>query len=205
MQEVGASRTGVLLGTTPLASALIAIAVFAAPIQAGLVAGTILIVVGGAALSWEQERPAHFHRIGVVIALVVALLFGIRDNIVRWIGPATEAEPLVQTFVLFIGGSVAVGLYLIGRGSLDDQIMRMRASIVPFLPVALLHSLGNIFLLEAFNSGRVTVAAPLVATAALWSVVLAAAFYRTSEAIGRRVTVVALVIVVGGMLIGITR
>ncbi len=202
---VGASRTGVLLGTTPLASALIAIVVFDEPILAGLIAGTVLIVAGGVALSWERERPAYFQRIGVVIALCVALLFGIRDNVVRSLGGDTAAEPLVQTFVLFIGATMALGLYLLARRRAEPRVERLKRSALPFVPVAILHALGNVFLLEAVNSGRVTVAAPLVATAALWSVILAALLFRTSEAIGVRVVVVAVAIVGGGVLIGVTR
>jgi drug/metabolite transporter (DMT)-like permease len=205
VQEIGASRTGVLLGTTPVASALIAIAVFDEPIRAGLAAGTVLIVAGGIVLSWERKRPVYFRRIGMIIALIVAVTFGIRDNVVRWVGGDVSAEPLVQTFVLFIGATAALGLYLLIRGGSEPRLERLRTSVAPFLPVAILHALGNVFILEAVNSGRVTVAAPLVATAALWSVLLAAVSFRTSEAIGARVVVVAIGIVAGGVLIGATR
>ena len=205
VQEVGASRTGVLLGTTPLAAALIAIVVFDEPIRAGLIAGTILIVAGGIALSWERSRPEYFKAIGIAIALVVALLFGIRDNVVRWLGGDAAAEPLVEVFVIFVGATVALGLYVLVRDRGGTRLERLKRSALPFLPVGILNSLGTIFIFEAFDRGRVTVASPLVATAALWSVLLAAAFFRTSEAIGPRVILVAAGIVVGGVLIGATR
>ena len=205
VQEIGASRTGVLLGTTPVASAFIAIAVFDEPIRAGLIAGTALIVAGGVALSWERKRPAYFRSIGIAIALVVALLFGIRDNLVRWVGGDAAAEPLVEAFVLFVGAAFALGVYVLARGRAQTRVERLKGAALPFLPVGILHSLGIVFLFEAIDRGRVTVAAPLVATAALWSVLLAAILFRSTEAIGRRVVFVAVGIVAGGVLIGTTR
>ena len=205
VSEIGASRTGVLLGTTPLVAALIAIAVFDEPVRAGLIAGTLLIVSGGVALSWERGRPAYFKRIGIVVALVVAVMFGIRDNAVRWVGGDAAAEPLVEAFVLFVGATVALGIYLLAHGRGHTRIERLKRSALPFLPVGILNALGTVFIFEAFARGRVTVASPLVATAALWSVVLAVVFYRRSEAIGLRVVVVAIGVVAGGVLIGATR
>ena len=123
----------------------------------------------------------------------------------RWVGGDATAEPLVEAFVLFVGATVALAVYLLARGRGQTRIERLKRSALPFLSVGILHSLGIVFLFEAFDRGRVTVASPLVATAALWSVLLAAILFRSTEAIGRRVVIVAVGIVAGGVLIGITR
>jgi hypothetical protein len=49
------------------------------------------------------------------------------------------------------------------------------------------------------------VVAPLAGTGVLWTVVLAAMFLGRSELIGRRLVVVALLVVAGGTLVGVTR
>ena len=55
---------------------------------------------------------------------------------------------------------------------------------------------------EAFYRGRVSVVSPLVATEALFGVLLAAVIIGRSELIGRHVIVAAGLIVCGGVLIG---
>jgi hypothetical protein len=51
----------------------------------------------------------------------------------------------------------------------------------------------------------VTVVAPLTGTGVLWTVVLSAIFLGRSELVGRRLVVVALLVVAGGALVGATR
>jgi uncharacterized membrane protein len=66
-------------------------------------------------------------------------------------------------------------------------------------------AIGQGALFEALDRARVTVVAPLVGTGVLWTVVLAAIFIGRSELIGRRLIVVALLVVAGGTLVGVTR
>src|SRR5439155_1026977 len=92
----------ILIGCAPLASAVIAIVFLDEPVRAGLVGGTVLVVGGGIALAGERVRPADFRAIGAAIALACALMFGIRDNLVRLAsrdvhppaGQAREPSPL---------------------------------------------------------------------------------------------------------------
>src|SRR5262249_48328776 len=56
----GPSRAAILIGVAPLVSAAVAILFLGEPVQAGLVAGTVLIVGGGIALAGERVRPEDF-------------------------------------------------------------------------------------------------------------------------------------------------
>ena len=47
VRDAGASRTSVIIGTAPLFAVAIAIVVLDEPVEAGLVVGAVLIVVGG--------------------------------------------------------------------------------------------------------------------------------------------------------------
>ena len=60
-------------------------------------------------------------------------------------------------------------------------------------------------LYEAFFRGSLSVVAPLVATESLWGVGLSAVFLRQIEGVGRRLASGACFIVVGGILIGLSR
>ena len=53
------------------------------PFRPLLLAGTALIVAGGAILARERARPSHFRVLGAVLALACAALFAVRDNVVR--------------------------------------------------------------------------------------------------------------------------
>ena len=205
VRDAGASRAGILFGVTPLVSALIAIAFFDEPFKTGLVIGTLLIVVGAIGLAWEPERPVEFKLVGLLLAVVVAVMFGIRDNVVRWTSAESETSPQVEVTVALIGATVAVGVYLVIQTRGGSPFVRARAAFIPFLPAGLLTGIGTLLLFEAFDRGRVTIVAPLAATAVLWTVVFAALFLGRSEAIGRRIVVVALLIVAGGAIIGVTR
>ena len=60
-------------------------------------------------------------------------------------------------------------------------------------------------LFAAVYRGKLTVVSPLVATEALWGVLLAAIFLRRSELVGPRLVLGAVLVVVGGVLIGVYR
>ena len=53
------------------------------PVEAQLVVGAVAIVAGGTILVAERDRPVHLRSFGILCALGAAVLFAIRDNIVR--------------------------------------------------------------------------------------------------------------------------
>ena len=60
-------------------------------------------------------------------------------------------------------------------------------------------------LLSALDRGPVTVVAPLNGTNALWTVLFAALVLGSSEAVGRRLVLAAVLVVAGGALVAATR
>ena len=205
IRTVGASRTGILIGTAPLLSALIAVAVFHEPLRAGLAAGTLLIVAGGFALIWERSRPEDWKALGALLALLVALLIGIRDNVARWATGESHVDPVIAIVAVLATASVTMLLYLLLGGRGRAPIARVRAVFVPFLPLGVLTSIGSLMVLEALARGPVTVVAPLIATQALWVVAFSAVLIRRDEAVGRRLVLAALLVVAGAALIGATQ
>ena len=202
VHAAGASRAGILFGMAPLFSSLIAIGAFGEPIRWPLVAGTLLVVAGGASLAWESERPPHYRVVGAVIAVLVAVTFGIRDNVSRSVAEHVTADPLAQATAIMLGAAIVLVLNLAVR---RDALARFRAAVGPFAPSGIVTAVGQGTLFEALDRGRVTVVAPLAGTGVLWTVVLAAIFLGRSELIGRRLVVVALLVVAGGTLVGATR
>ncbi|MGH3024316.1 MAG: EamA family transporter [Gaiellaceae bacterium] len=202
VQAAGASRAGILFGMAPLFSAFIAIVAFDEPLRWPLVVGTLLVVAGGVALAWEGERPVDYRAYGAVLAVVGAAAFGLRDNIARAVSEDVAAEPLAQSAALMLGASVALLANLFLRPS---ALPRFRAALWPFAASGLVLAVGQATLFEALDRARVTVVAPLAGTGVLWTVVFAAIFLGRSELVGRRLVVVALLVVAGGTLVGATR
>src|SRR2546421_804172 len=60
VRDGGPSRTAVLVGVAPLVSVAIALIALHEPLRAPLVAGALLIVLGGVALAGERVRPETF-------------------------------------------------------------------------------------------------------------------------------------------------
>ena len=202
VRAAGASRAGILFGMAPLFSALFAVIAFGEPFQLALAIGTLLVVAGGVVLALEGERPADYRAYGAVLAVTVAAGFGLRDNIARAVGDDVSVDPLAQSTVVMLGGSLLLVANLLRRPS---PFKRLRDAFLPYAASGVVLAIGQGALFEALDRARVTVVAPLTGTGVLWTVVLAAIFIGRSELIGRRLIVVALLVVAGGTLVGVTR
>lgn len=201
VRDAGPSRAAIFMGTAPLMSILIALTLLGEPFRPLLVVGTVLIVLGGAALAGERTRPEHFRVRGVALALLCGVLFAARDNIVRWAARDEHPPPLVAatTSLLAAAALILVYLVLVRRDRLRTYPLR---ALPAFAPAGLALAVGYDTLLAAFDRGRVSVVSPLNATGSLWAVLLAALVIGRSEGIGRRTILAALLIVAGGALIG---
>ncbi len=128
VRDAGPSRAAILIGTAPLISVLIALLVLGEPFRPPLLAGTALIVAGGAILARERARPAHFRALGAVLALTCAALFAVRDNAVRFVARGAK-----RTTARRLRGLVARGKR--GRAALPPD--RSRRGLPAKLRVAL--------------------------------------------------------------------
>ncbi len=200
----GPSRAVILIGVAPLVSAVLAIVFLGEPVHAGLLVGTVIVVAGGAALAGERVRPTEFRALGAAAALLCALMFGVRDNLVRDVARHTHPPPLLATAASLFGASALLLTYLlvVRRRELHE---RFRPAVRTFALSGLILGAAYSFLVEGLAHGRVTVVAPLNATQSLWGVVFAALVVGRSEMIGRRTVVAGLLVVAGGALIGATR
>jgi drug/metabolite transporter (DMT)-like permease len=204
VRDAGPSRASILIGTAPLMSVLIALTLLDEPFHIALVAGTVLVVAGGAALTRERVRPHDIKTLAAALALMCAALFAIRDNLVRWVARDQHPPPLVAAATSLLGAATLLAVYLIlvKRRGLPGKL---RAAVRPFAPAGVALTGGYVCLLEAFSHGRVSVVAPLNATQSLWAVAFSALALGKAEAIGSRLLVAGALIVAGGALIGIAR
>jgi uncharacterized membrane protein len=101
-----------------------------------------------------------------------------------------------------LGASIVLMANLLQQPSAPQ---RLRVGFAAFAASGIVLAIGQATLFEALDRARVTVVAPLAGTGVLWTVVFAAIFLGRSELVGRRLVVVALLVVAGGILVGATR
>jgi drug/metabolite transporter, DME family len=196
---IGASRTAILVGISPVLSAAIAIALLGEPFRAALAVGTVLIVAGGTLLAWERGGPRGLVSLGAAFGVLGAVLFSARDNFVRWAERGSSVPGVVAAACSLAAASIVLfALVAVGRRARA----RTGAAARPFLLSGLIYGTAYAFLLTAFDHGRVTVVAPLYATESLWAVVVSAIVIRRAEEVGLRLAGAALLVVAGGALIG---
>lgn len=204
VKEVGASRAAIVVGAAPLVSVTIALAVLGEPVQVPLLLGAVLIVLGCVALAGERDRPTHFRAVGLLLAFGAVVFFATRDNVVRRLAEDTTVDPQQAAAATVLAGSALMAGWLFavrGRQAVRDVNRALR----PFALPGLLWGLSYATLFEAFYRGRVSVVSPLVATEALFGVLLATLILGSSELVGRHVALGATLVVAGGVLIGVFR
>lgn len=196
---IGASRTAILVGISPVLSAMIAIALLGEPFRIALALGTVVIVAGGTLLAWERGGPGGLLSRGAALGASGAVLFSARDNFVRWAERSSSLPGVVAaTCSLAAASLVLMALVAVGGG----PRRRIRVAARPFLLSAAIYGTAYALLLTAFDRGRVTIVAPLYATESLWAVIVSAVVMRRAENVGARLALAALLVVAGGALIG---
>jgi drug/metabolite transporter (DMT)-like permease len=195
---IGPSRTAVLVGVSPVLSAAIAVTMLDEPVRAALVVGTLLVVAGGTLLVRERRGSAGLLSLGVVLGLSAALLFAIRDNLVRWAARGSDVPGFVSASASLISATVVILLVVAAR---PHAGARIRQAFRPFVLSGLVYGVSYACLYSAFDRGRVTIVAPLVATESLWAVLISIVVLRRAERIGVRLLVATALVVGGGALI----
>ena len=206
VRHAGPSRAAILVGTAPLGSVLLAMALLDEPLRPALLVGTALIVAGGAALALDPGRPAGFRALGVVLALTCAALFAGRDNAVRWIARDDDVAAAPGDRRDASGGDAGHGRLRRRRRGGTSRRRRSRARRRgPSSRPGVLLAFAYGALVTGFDRGDVGIVAPLNATQSLWGVAFAALVYGQREAIGRRTVLASVLVVLGGALIGAFR
>jgi len=200
VRDAGAARASVAVGMAPLVSVAIAFTLLGEPVKPLLLLGAFAIVLGGVVLATESGRPAHVRVLGLLFALVTMILFATRDSLIRRLSIDTDIDAAVAAAATLGSGTVVILLSLL----VTRRPVTLRP-IAAVAPTGITYGLSYVLLFEAFYRGRVSVVSPLVATESLWTVILAFAFMRGHEHVTRRLVLGALLVVVGGVLIGAVR
>jgi drug/metabolite transporter (DMT)-like permease len=200
----GPARVSVLMNTSPLLSVVIAWVVLGEPFHPDLLVGCVLIILGSLALVTERKRPEHVRVAGLVLAAGIAVCFAARDNLVRHYAEGTEVRPILAA-ALVLGAGTAFSIVAVAAERPEDAARRLRRAAAAYWPVGAALGAAYLCSFEAYYRGRISVVAPLIGTAAFFTVALSALLLRRIEGIGSHVLAGALLVVSGGALIAVFR
>jgi drug/metabolite transporter (DMT)-like permease len=201
----GPSRTGVLLAASPIFAAFIAIAWRDEPFGWGLGAATALIVLGGSFLAREGTRPEGFRAVGLLLALLAGILYGVQGNILRWAADGSGTDPIVAASLFTASGLVLLAGYHVALHGVR-AIAGIGPAIGPFVPAGIVYGLSYVCIALAYANGRVVVVSPLIATSTIFTVAATVALMgRRADAVGGRVVAATAFVVAGGVLVGLFR
>jgi drug/metabolite transporter, DME family len=195
---IGPSRTAVLVGVSPVLSAAIAVTLLGEPVRVALALGTLLVVAGGTLLVRERGGHVTLLSLGIGLGLSAALLFAIRDNLVRWAARGNDVPGFVAASASLVSATLVILIVVLMR---PNGGVRIRQAFRPFVVSGLVYGVSYACLYVAFDRGRVTIVAPLVATESLWAVLISMILLRRSERFGVRLLLAAALVVGGGALI----
>jgi drug/metabolite transporter (DMT)-like permease len=156
---IGPSRTAVLVGVSPVLSAAIAVTLLGEPVRVALVLGTLLVVAGGTLLMRERGGHVTLLSLGIALGLSAALLFAIRDNLVRWAARGSDVPGFVAASASLVSATVVILIVVLMR---PNGAARIRQAFRPFVLSGLVYGVSYACLYVAFDRGRVTIVAPLV-------------------------------------------
>src|SRR5256714_1675616 len=115
IEAVGASRTAILVGVSPLLSALFAISLLGEPVRAGLVFGRVGIVGGAVALVSPRSATARLTAAGATAGVLAATLISTRDNVVRWADTGNDVPGVVAATGCLVSATALIATLLLAR------------------------------------------------------------------------------------------
>ena len=115
-----------LLGIIPesqeVLSAAIAVTVLGEPLHVALVLGTLFVVGGGTLLVSERGGPARMLSLGLALSLGAALLFSVRDNLVRWAARSSDVPGLVAGTASLVSATLVILILVASRPNARERI-----------------------------------------------------------------------------------
>jgi drug/metabolite transporter (DMT)-like permease len=194
LARVGVARATALMSTAPIFAVLLAIATLGERLTPDLAAGVAGVVAGGALLAYRSRDDRTWRRRDLVLPLLAALGFALRDIISRR-GLMSYPEPMVAAAGATLA-SVVLMWTLTGTGLV--RIRATRPAGLGFLALSsACESLAYLTMWRAMATAPVSVVSPLVHAQPLFTILLAMIFLRDVERLTWRVVVASLLVVAG--------
>ncbi len=202
-EKVGVSITAPIRTTFPIISSLLAIIFLNEPVTAPIGAAIIFTVLGTILLSLSSSgirRPTEIQwkKKDLLFPFTAATFYGI-SHFIRKIGMATVPSGIAGATIVT---TVSLIFYILSLPLIKQKkkMTLSRRSAFYFLLGGIAGSFGQIFILSALRSGKVTVVTPLAGTTPVFVLFMTYLFLRETERINLLV-LVGVISIVAGVLI----
>ena len=202
-EKVGVSITAPIRTTFPIISSFLAIIFLNEPVTAPIGAAIIFTVLGTILLSLSSSgirRPneIRWEKKDLLFPFTAATFYGI-SHFIRKIGMATVPSGIAGATIVT---SVSLIFYILSLPLIKQKkkMTLSRRSAFYFLLGGIAGSFGQIFILSALRSGKVTVVTPLAGTTPVFVLFMTYLFLRETERINLLV-LVGVISIVAGVLI----
>ena len=204
IRAIGPSRSGVLVGTSPMFGVLLAIAFIDEDWKAAVIVGTALTVVGGTFIASDlgSGQARELVNVGSVLGILTALAFGIRDVAARELTGDIDLAVWWASTIILGSGALVIAAISLARG--DRLISGFRQALPELAVSGVLVGFALPMLIWAISRGEIGLVAPLANGAQVITVVVVSSLVYGATERSPRVVLAVVLVLVGGTLIGVT-
>ncbi len=197
IDKLGASKTYVIVGSSPLFAALFAILFLGERWTLPLFAGTVLVVAGIALLSgaWKDGKDGRKY---LLLPFAAAVIYGLA-SVIQKTGLSMMPNSLVGATTAVT--AALLGLVVFAKASGKIEKMKIGRAWPFFLAAGVLNSVAFLLNFEALRSGNVTVVMPLIGTQPLFVALFGFIFLKGVEKITWKVAAGAALVVAGAAIV----
>ena len=200
-KHLGATISSTLAATSPLFGVALGVVLLGEHLGLDIALGTAAIVAGVVVLSWRDDVSRAWPWWALLLPIGAALLRSVAQAFAK-VGMESLPSPY---FVGLVGYSVSFLVASIDHGRRGAPLGAILSRYSGwFVLTGASYGLAILSLNSALNCGRLSVVAPIVACAPLFTLVLGVSLFR-EKAVTARVVLAVLLVVPGVILVGMGR
>ena len=157
MRGIGVAKTSALIGSSPVITTLLSIAIIAERPEVTTIAGAATVALGVALISGASGFKIEK---ALLIGLVSALAYSL-SNIASKAGIQLQPDPFLSAATGAIAGVLFITFYLAATGQIGDLHIN-RPSLAFFAATGVLSSIGWLAMMAALETGPVSVVTTIV-------------------------------------------
>jgi len=203
INRVGSSTASTLYSIKPLFSAIAAMLILGEHLTFGIGLATVIMVAGLAIISTNEaggQIQKSWTKKDLVFPIAAGAAYGL-SNVLRKIGLNINYDPLMGVVAQNVTAlSFSLPLAFFRRGG-QPMVWKNKNGWVAFMLSGIFSVLGQLALFQALALGTVIIVSPLSAISPLFVIAIAGIFLRQLERVTWKITVGAISIVLGTVLL----
>ena len=205
INRVGSSTASALYSIKPLFSAVAAILILGELLTIGIAIATVIMVAGLAIISSRDSGSStqdSWSKIDLIFPIAAGAAYGL-SHVFRKIGLNINHDPLMGVVVQNVAAlSFSLPLALFKKNR-QQVVWKYQKAWIAFGLSGIFSVLGQMALFQALEVGSVIIVSPLSAVSPLFVIVMAAIFLKKLERVTWQITVGAVLIVTGTIILAI--